>query len=53
MKNQRDPAAAKQLLAARQQLPEHVLYYVPLVMETTFEAGLGNVLSDWEAELLQ
>lgn len=52
MKNQRDAAAAKKLLAVSKELPEHVVYYVPLVLETTFEAGLGNVLSDWEAELL-
>ena len=50
-RRQRDPALARDLFAQRAQLPPFVADYLPLILEHTFEARLGNVLADWETWL--
>ena len=51
MIHQRSPEAARDVLARRNTLPERVQYLIPVVLEHTFETGLGNVLADWDAKL--
>lgn len=48
---QRDPALSKTLFAARESLPPSIAGYVPLILEYTFDARLGESLDDW-AEFL-
>lgn len=48
---QRDPALSKALFDARESLPPSIAGYVPLILEYTFDARLGESLDDW-AEFL-
>jgi hypothetical protein len=44
---QRDPALSKALFDARESLPPSIAGYVPLILEYTFDARLGESLDDW------
>lgn len=46
--HQRSQDAARKLFAMRAELPEGIRSYLPLILEHSFDAGRGQVLSDWE-----
>jgi len=48
---QADPALARALFARRAGLPKPLADRLPLILEHTFAARLGNVVPDWEAFL--
>lgn len=45
---QRDKTLTRQAFARRNELPKPVAEGLPVVLEQTFGAGLGVVLTDWE-----